>query len=341
VHKKCFAFPFVPDPSLKRPVVGCDPASNPWTTAPTFINKPTPITGMQLTFLGTACMMPTKDRNHTAVLLEFNQDGLLFDCGEGTQRQLRMAGIRPTRITKLLISHWHGDHILGLPGLLQTLGASDYQETFKIFGPEGSKRFYKNMTEWFFFDRNINVEVHEVKTGTFFETEKYMLEALPLDHGIPTIGFRFIEKDRKRIKVDYVKKLGIPDGPLLGKLQSGKSITWKGKKVLPSDATYDVKGKVISYITDTGYCKNCIELAKDADVLISEGTFGKEHQEKADAYGHLSVEDAAKIANQAGAKKLILTHFSQRYKDTTKLAEDAKTLFPNTTLAHDLMKVRV
>lgn len=296
---------------------------------------------MEITFLGTSAMVPTKERNTSAILLSYKAENILIDCGEGTQRQLRIAGIKPTKITKILISHWHGDHMLGLPGLLQTLGASEYSGVLKIFGPEGSSKQIEKMLDAFVFENKVNFTVVDIKKKRFFEDKDFALEALPLNHKITCLGFSFIEKDRRRIKVKEIAKLGIPEGPLLGKLQMGKHVTFKGKNIDPDKVTYTVKGKKITYIADTLLCDNCIELAENADLLISESVYASSLEEKAKEYKHLTAHQAGMIANQANAKKLVLTHFSQRYKNTQEIEEDARSVFNNIVCAEDFMKIKL
>jgi ribonuclease Z len=296
---------------------------------------------MEITFLGTACMQPTKERNHTAILLSYGSEGILLDCGEGTQRQLKICGFKPSKITKILISHWHGDHVFGIPGLLQTIASSEIDRVIDIYGPKGSKKYIGHMFRGFAERENDNFKMYEIKKKKFFEAEDYYLEAVELEHGIPCLGFNFVEKDKRKIKVEYVKKLGIPDGPLLGELQRGKNVNWKGKTVRADDATFIVKGRKISYISDTMTCENAVKLAKDADILISESSFTSEHKEKADEYKHMTARDAALIANSANAKQLILTHFSQRYKNVSEIEDDAKAVFQNVRLAYDCMKVSI
>lgn len=296
---------------------------------------------MQLVFLGTSCAKPTKDRNHSSIFLSFGSDGILFDCGEGTQRQLAIAGIRPTKINKVLISHWHGDHVLGLPGLIYTLGLSEYSQTLKIFGPKGSKRFVQHMLSFTVDNPRIHLEVIEVEEGVFFDGKDYQLSAVALEHRCPTVGFSFVEKDRRRIDVKVIKKLGIPQGPLLGKLQSGKSVTFDGKKISPKDTTYVVPGKKIAYIADTVLCKGAFDLAKDADLVIAASTYADVDKDKAEQHSHLTSQQAAQIASQANAKQLILTHFSTRYKDVDVLLDDAKTIFDNTIAAYDFLRFKL
>lgn len=296
---------------------------------------------MQILFLGTSCAIPTKDRNHSSFLVSYGSEGILFDCGEGVQRQLKIAGIKPTKITKILISHWHADHVLGLPGLISTLGMSEYNKTLRVYGPKGTKEFMEHMKKASVYEQRIEVEVIEVDEGRFYNGKDYALEAYPLEHMKNTIGFRFIEKDKRRINVSFIKKLGIPEGPLLGKLQDGKSITWKGKKVNVDDATTVVKGKIIAYITDSVPGKNSMKIAQDADVLISESTYDSKLEEKAEMYKHMTAKQAGLIANQTNVKKLVLTHFSTRYKDVHVLEEDARDVFDNVVAAKDFMKINL
>ena len=296
---------------------------------------------MQLTFLGTSAMVPTKERNHSAVLISYSTEGILIDCGEGTQRQMKIAGIKPSKVTKILISHWHGDHVLGIPGLIQTLAKNEYDRILEIYGPGGTKERMKNMFKAFSFEDKIETKIHEITKKRFFEGKDFFLEALPLEHGIMTIGFSFIEKDKRRIRVDAVRKLGIPDGPLLGKLQSGKSITFKGKKITPEQATYVVRGKKLSFIADTVPCNNALELAMNSDILVCEATYAHKLEEKAAEYLHMTAKQAGLLANQAKTKKLILTHFSQRYKTMEEIEDDAKGVFSNTICAYDFMKIKI
>lgn len=296
---------------------------------------------MQLTMLGTACMMPTKERNPSAVYLEFKGEGILFDCAEGTQRQMRIAGINLAKVSKICISHWHGDHVFGLPGLLLTIASLGSTRTVDVYGPRGSKRAFGAMFGGIEVEAKFNSRMHEVHEGKFFEDEDYFLESTPMEHQVPCIGFAFVEKDRRRIRVEYVKKIGMPEGPLLGELQRGKTVDWKGKKVHPDEATTIVHGKKIVFITDTVPTRNCIVLAENADILICDSTYSSKLKDKAGEYGHMTALEAGQIASQANVKKLILTHFSARYKSTHELEEDARTAFDNAQAANDFMRVNL
>ncbi|MFP4111956.1 MAG: ribonuclease Z [Candidatus Woesearchaeota archaeon] len=295
----------------------------------------------EIIFLGTSCMVPTKDRNHPATFLSYNGEGILIDCGENTQRQLKIAKIKPTQIKKILISHWHGDHVLGLPGLLQTISSSDYSGVLEIYGPKGTKTFFEHMFKAFIFDKKVELKITEIKkSGKLIETDNYYIEAHKLNHRVTTYGFRIIEKDRRRINVSFIKKLGIPDGPLLGDLQRGKDVTWKGKKVSYEKATYVVPGKKIGFIADTSMDNNCFKIAEDTDLLISEATYEEELSEKAIEHMHLTSRDAAQIASRSNTKRLILTHLSQRYKSPEQIKKEAQTYFNNVDIAYDFMKAK-
>ncbi len=259
---------------------------------------------MEIIFLGTGSMVPTKERNHSAVLLMYKGEGILIDCGEGTQRQIKVAGLNLNKITKVLISHWHGDHVLGLPGLVQTMGSLDYEGDLHIYGPKGTKVRWGNMGKVFLFEDRVKVDAQDVSKTRFFENDDYYLEALALEHTTACLGFNFVEKDRRRIKKEALRKLGIPDGSHLGKLQDGESIKWDGKIIKPEDVTYLVKGKKVTYIADTKLCGNAIKLAQDADILICESTYANALEEKAARYKHLTAGQAGFIANKANVKRL-------------------------------------
>lgn len=297
---------------------------------------------IEIVFLGTSSMVPTKERNQSAVFISYGSHGILIDCGEGTQKQLKLAGIAITKVTKILITHWHSDHALGLPGLISTLGASEYTKTLEIYGPEGTAEHFKNMFRAFVFDRRIKMEIIEIKEpGIFYSGADFSLESLPLEHGIETLGFRFVEADKRKIDLNEIKRLGIPEGPLLGKLQSNQAITWKGKKITPEEATYLIEGKKMGFIADTLPCNNCYKIAKDVDLLISESTYSSKLSDKSEDYSHMTAKQAALIASKSNAKKLILTHFSARYKNTQELEEDARDYFDDVICAKDLMRIRI
>lgn len=295
---------------------------------------------MKITFLGTSCMFPTIERNHTGILLNYGSENILFDCGENIQRQLRIAKISPTKITKILLTHLHGDHILGLPGLIFTLEASNYTKTLEIYGPKGTKLFFKKMMNLYRLDE-IKIKVTEINNKVFLKTREFNLEAYSLKHNIPCLAYSFIENPKRRINLNYMKKFNLTKDPLLGNLQQGKNIVYKGKKIKAKDATYLIPGKKITLILDTIPCTNCIKAAKNSDLLIAEATFSDELKEKARLFKHLTASQSAQIAKSSKSKKLILTHFSQRYKDVKGLEKEAKKIFKNTISAYDFLNIEI
>lgn len=296
---------------------------------------------MEIVFLGTSCMVPTKDRNHVSIFIKHLSEGFLIDCGEGTQRQLKIADISPTKISKILLTHWHGDHVLGLPGLLQTLNSSEFDKKLTIYGPKGTLKSFEYMFKAFSFNLNFEHEIIEIKKDTIIDLKNILIDVKKLEHKVECLGYSLIEKDRRRIKTNVIKKLNIPDGPLLGKLQNNTSITWNNKIISPKDTTYVVKGKKIAIVLDTIHTNNVNLLAKDADVLICEASYTSELKSKADENMHLTAKDAGLIASRNNVKKLILTHLSQRYKTPETILDDVKIIFENSKIAYDFMKMKV
>jgi ribonuclease Z len=293
---------------------------------------------MKITFLGTSSMVPTKERAHTSLLINYKNENILIDAGENVQRQLKLADISPTRVTKILISHWHGDHVLGLPGLIETLGAGEYKRTLEIYGPKKTKQFIRELVKIYHLENKIKIEIYEINSGKFINEKDFYIEAKPLKHNIPTLAYNFVIKDKIRIKKPLIKKLKIK-GPILKKLAQGKDIKYKGKTIKAKQATYIQKGKKVSIILDTKYFPSLSNIAKNADLLISESTYTEEHKIKAKHYLHLTSSQAATTAKKAKVKQLILTHFSQRYKTTDHLLKEAKKIFKNTTCAKDFMSI--
>jgi ribonuclease Z len=287
-------------------------------------------------------MMPTQERAQTALYMSYLSEHFLFDCGEGTQRQLRIAGISPAKITRIFLTHWHGDHFFGLPGLLENMAKHKAEKIIDIYGPKGTKKHLMNLMSAFFLKNKIAVRVHEInRNGVFLDEGTFALRATHVKHGVPCVAYTFDEKPKRKINLEYLKKKEVPEGPLLRQLQEGKSIVFKGKKISAKEATYLQKGKRVAIIFDTKMDASCVATAKDADLLICESTFSEALGDKAKEYFHLTGKQAATIAKKAKVKKLILTHFSQRYKDVNDIEQEAKAVFSNTTRSHDFMKVEL
>ncbi len=297
-----------------------------------------------ITFLGTGSAVPTARRNHISILLQYNQENILIDCGEGTQRQFRKAHLNPCKLTRLLITHWHGDHILGIPGLLQTLALNGYNKTLHIYIPKGTRHHLETIFRMFVFIGSIKYEVHEVDSGVFLENADFKLEAAHMEHRTHTLAYSFTEKERIRINKAKLNKLKIK-GKIIAELAKGRSIVWKGKKIKASSLTYRQPQKKIVFVLDTKMNENIVRLAKDADLLISEATFLEDSDNGANLARenfHLTAKQAAQAAKKAKAKKLILTHLSQRYEaNPNVILREAKKVFRNTSIAEDFMQTEV
>lgn len=295
-----------------------------------------------ITFLGTGQAIPTAKRNHSAILVKYKDENILFDCGEGTQRQFRKAKINPCKITRLLITHWHGDHVLGIPGLLQTLALNNYNKTLYVYGPKGTSKFMDLMYKLFVYKEKIKMQVKEISSGKVFDAQDFSVEALQMKHGAPTIAYSLTEKDKKRIDKAKLKMLKIPQCKELAKLLEGKGVIIKCRKLKPNQLVYKEKGRKISLILDTAINPNCYKIAKTADLLICESTYMENEAALAKEYKHLTAKQAGQIAKKAKTKKLIITHLSQRYENKEKkLLNEAKKIFKNASIVEDLDKIEI
>jgi len=301
---------------------------------------------MKITFLGTGSAIPTARRNHVSMLLQYRDENILFDCGEGTQRQFRRAKLNPCKVTKILITHWHGDHILGLPGLLQTLVLNGYSRKLMIYGPRGTKTKMKEIMDLFMRwylgvgkreGVKFDLEVHEVSDSVFFETEDYMITASSMNHGIPSVAYSFETKKRTRIDKEKLKKYKIANSPLIGDLVKGKVVEIDGRKIDGKKITYTEEGKKITFVMDTQMNENAIRISKGSDVLVCESTYSAEEKELAREHYHLTSQDAANIAKKSKSGKLVLIHMSQRYDEIPKVIQkEAREVFKNTFVVEDL-----
>ncbi len=300
---------------------------------------------MEIIMLGTSCMMPTKDRNVQAIYLEYKGEGILFDCGEGTQRQMNIANINRNKIRKIFISHWHGDHVGGLIGLLQTMSNNENPQKVVIYGPiETKERINKILESVSFENKGLEIEIHELnpkEVEIACKNEEYYVECAQMEHTMPCLAYSFIEQDKHKVIMAKAKKLGLSSGPLLGKLQRGESIVFKGKKINPDEVCEIISGKKLTIILDTLACNNAYKLAKEADLLIAESVYTSDLEEKGIQNKHLTTKQAALIATTANVKKLVITHFSQRYKTSKALEEEIKTFFQNSQAAYDFMKIKL
>lgn len=299
---------------------------------------------IELTFLGTGSAIPTKRRNHPAMLLRYKSENILIDCGEGTQRQFRKASLNPCKITRILITHWHGDHTFGLPGILNTLRLNGYNRKLEIYGPKGTKEWMRKYLDLVGGrGEDLDLKVIEVKDGIIFDEGEYFVEVKEMDHDCPCVGYSFIVREKSRLDAEKLKKLNIPNSPLLAELAEGKVVTIDGKKIDGKKLLYKEDERKVSFIMDTRMNDNTIRLAKGADLLVCESTFSKEESEVLlKNRAHLSSVEAAEIAKKAKVKGLALIHLSQRYEGIPKvILREAKEVFEDVIIPEDLDKVEL
>ena len=299
---------------------------------------------IKITFLGTSNAIPTSQRNHPSIHLEWNGEHLLFDCGEGTQRQMKKANLNPCKLTRIFITHLHGDHVLGLPGLFETLEMLQYSKTLEIYGPQGTQKHISLLQQLYgrFNIKHKVIEINAHANSIVLETKDFQIQSSHMDHNVPTLAYSFAIKEKLRILKSKLKKLKLPNSPLIHKLQQGHDIVFDGKKIKSSSVTYKQEGKRITIILDTKLNNNAISLAKNSDLLVCESTYAQSEKDYASEYKHLTSTQAATIAKKAKAKKLILTHIAQRYEHNPKIIEsEAKKVFKNVSIAKDLDIIKI
>ena len=306
---------------------------------------------MRITFLGTSAGVPTRVRNVSCVALRLPQRGevWLFDCGEGTQHQLLRSDLNISQVTRVFVTHMHGDHVYGLMGLLATCGMAGHARGVSVYGPRGIEEYVREVSRRTQLHTSYPLEVNEVKEGQIFEDEEYTVVCAPLKHRLPAFGYRVNEKDRPgHFDVERARAEGIPPGPLYGKLKRGESVTLDdGRTFAGADfCGPDLKGRAVVYCTDTIYCRSAVELARGADLLIHEATFAEADEGLAVRSTHSTAAMAGRVAKEAAVRKLVLTHISPRYfpgnqTGPDELLREARAVFPDAELAHDFLSVDV
>ncbi|AOM84212.1 ribonuclease Z [Salisediminibacterium beveridgei] len=298
---------------------------------------------MEIIFLGTGAGIPGKERNVSAIALKGvngKNDTWLIDCGEGTQHQMLHAPVKANQISRIFITHLHGDHIFGLPGFLGSRSFQGATSTLFIYGPEGLKGYIEQALTISGTHLNYEVKIEEIKAGQLFQSERWQVSCCELDHRLTSYGYRFAEADRPgKLDVTKLERDGIPKGPWLADMKKGHEVTLPDGRVIAGSeyVTSPLPGRIIAILGDTRPTEQTVKFVQHADLLVHEATFMDQEEEAAKKYGHSTTLEASGVAKRAGVKRLILTHISSRYRqqDMEKFKEEARRQFPNTEVAAD------
>jgi ribonuclease Z len=300
------------------------------------------VSSRELVILGTASQVPTRQRNHNGYVLRWDDEVILFDPGEGTQRQMTLAGVSPASITAICITHFHGDHCLGLPGVLARFALDQLERPVDLYFPASGLEYLDRLRKAAIFTDWPHLRTHPIdEERVRFDRAGAALVGARLRHRVEAIGWRVEEADGRRMLPERLTAAGVR-GPDVGRLQRDGTIEIDGTRVSLEEMSEARRGQRFAFIMDTGRCQAAVELARGADLVVCEATFLESEAELAERYGHLTAGQAAGIAAEAGARQLVLSHFSQRYQDgdETFLAE-AHRFFADVVIARDLLTVPV
>jgi ribonuclease Z len=293
---------------------------------------------LSVTFLGTGAATPTIDRNVAGLSVQREGEMLLFDCGEGNQRQMMRYGVGFS-FKEVFFTHYHADHLLGITGLLRTMGLQDRSAPVTLYGPKGAQRILTAAISLGIERNKFPVEIVEIKPGDTLVREEYDIVVFETEHRADTVGYALVEHTRRgRFNPDRARELGIPEGPLWGRLHKGLTVTLDdGRTFTPADLVGSPRpGRKLIYSGDTRPHLSVIKASKGADLLIHEATFAGDELERARETGHSTAAEAARVALEAGVRRLVLTHISSRYnRDAAELLAEARAVFPDTVIARD------
>ncbi|MBQ2652096.1 MAG: ribonuclease Z [Methanobrevibacter sp.] len=299
---------------------------------------------MEIIFLGTSSAVHSKERNQVAIAVKAFGEVMLFDCGEGTQKQMLHTKVSPMKISKIFITHFHGDHILGLPGLLQSLGLLGREKKLTIYGPKGLNKVKEAIFNFGYCKFEYPLEFIEIEPGIVEETEEYIIKCQSVKHNVPCLAYSIEEKKKPRFLREKAIELGVPVGPAFGRLHNGEEVEVDGKIIKPEQVLGEPRrGIKLTYSGDTVPCEEMIEFAKDSTLLIHESTFTLDEAQNAVDHGHSTASDAGYVAKQSNSEKLIITHISTRYGEgySKILLKEAKDVFKNTELAYDFLEIEL
>ncbi|HEY5110081.1 MAG TPA: ribonuclease Z [Acidimicrobiales bacterium] len=295
----------------------------------------------ELVVLGSASQTPTRHRNHNGYLLRWDDRSVLFDPGEGTQRQLLLSGASPTGIHHICVTHFHGDHCLGLPGILQRLSLDRVAHPVEVLFPASGTVYFDRLRRASVYQDHLDVRpVAVAGDGPASVGGPFAIEAVRLDHDPETFGWRVVEPDGIRMLPDRLTALGI-EGPDVGCLAVDGVVEHGGRRVALDEVSEPRRGQRMAFVMDTGMCDAAVDLAGGADLVVCEATFASADTHLARRYRHLTAADAGRVARDAGARRLVITHFSQRYPDVRVLLDEARAVFDDVVAAVDLLRVPV
>ena len=297
----------------------------------------------ELQVLGTASQTPTRERNHNGYLLRWDQHGILFDPGEGTQRQFSHAGLSPSVITQICLTHFHGDHCLGLPGILMRLSADQIQHAVDLHYPASGEMYLQRLRHSSIGHDNLDLHLHPIDTPEMHlihTDHDLQIRAARLNHRVEAFGYRVEAPAGVKMIPELLDDYGV-EGPQIGALRDQGEIVINGRTVTLDEVSEHRPGQVFAFIMDTAWCHSAVELARDADLVVCESTFTEDEAELAAATGHLTARQAGQIAAEAGARHLVLGHYSQRYPDAEVFRAEAAQVFPEVTAARDFDRIKI
>ena len=299
------------------------------------------ISSIRLYFLGTGGSWPTPQRNTLSIGIRVDDEGLLFDCGEGTQTSLMKSSLSLMKIKRIFITHFHGDHFLGLPGLIQTMSFYGRTEPLEIYGPIGASSVLGNLLSIGYYSLNFEIRIEELKGNGSINFGDYSISYAKANHTIPALSYSLTEREYSKLEESKIKEMGVPRH-LLEKIRKDGSVQVNGRTISLEDISAGIrKGRKVSYSGDTRRDQSLLELFRNSTVLIHESTGEKSNENKVISYGHSTGNDAGIQARDSNSRKLILIHFSPRYNDIKPILEEARSVFQNVTAADELMELEV
>ncbi len=299
---------------------------------------------MRAVILGSGGAFPTTRRMLPSTVLLREGEMFMFDCGEGTQLQLGRSHLGWARLRAICVTHLHGDHVIGLAGLLMSMSMGSRSAPLSIFGPPGIADYVHLSRKYLRFGVAYPLEVKEIEGGVIVDEGEYYIEAMPVDHRVFTLAYRLVERPRPgRFDLEAAKKIGVPAGPLYKRLQSGQEVVLdSGRRVLPEEVLGKARpGRMVVYMVDTRPFPGAVDFARGADLLVHDGMFDEEMAGESKMRGHSTAREAARLAQEAGVRQLVLVHISPRYLSINSMLKEAREIFPQTRIARDLDEYEV